>query len=118
MSTNTEGFVLAPQKKCQIIAGGVSTMTWSRWENSESVEPDAVVDLDAPEGPTQTDKPDESGEPKFPTAYVIKGRKYYSLDELYQWLEAHRGKPTNEIPDAEAGREKGRATLSIRTGNV
>ncbi len=118
MSTITEDYVLAPQKKCQKIAGGVSAMTWSRWEQSGSDEPVEAADLDAPGETAQTDEPDGSEKPKFPTAYVINGRKYYSLADLYPWLEAHKGKPTNEIPDAEVGRIKGRAALSVRTSNV
>ncbi len=112
MSANNNDFVLAPQKKCQKIAGGVSAMTWSRWEPSASVGSEGAVDLDVAEEANQSAEPDGAYSPKFPTAYVINGRKYYSLTELYQWLETHRGKPTNEIPDAEAGREKGRAALS------
>ncbi len=103
MSLIHNDYELAPQKVCQKIAGGVCAMTWSRWEKSGSGEPVGAVDLDMP---------DESDKTKFPTAYVIRGRKYYCLAELYQWLETHRGKPTGEIPDAEAGRQKGRTALA------
>lgn len=106
MSTNTEELVLAPQSKCQEIAGGVSAMTWSRWARSAPTHPEDAG------GNVKSDRP------QFPTAFVIKGRKYYSLAELYLWLEAHRGVPTGKIPDAEAGRIKGRAALSVKTSNV
>ena len=97
MLLNYNEFELATQKACQKIAGDICAMTWYRWEQGGLGDPG---------------KADELDKPKFPTAYVIRGRKYYCLAELYQWLEAHRGKPTGEIPDAEAGRQKGRAALA------
>jgi hypothetical protein len=70
--------------------GGISEMTFWRWRHSAS-----------PEHP-------------FPEPVCINGRNYFWNNELEGWViaRAESNNPALIIPDAEAGRAKGRKKLS------
>ena len=75
---------LIPQPRAQELMG-ISAMTLWRWQKL-------------------TD---------FPKAKIIRGRKYFRASEISSWIESQDGAPSREIPNADAGRTKGRANIAV-----
>jgi predicted DNA-binding transcriptional regulator AlpA len=75
---------LIPQSRTQKLLG-ISAMTLWRWQKQNG----------------------------FPNPKVIRGRKYFRASEINSWIESQECGSSREIPNADAGRTKGRVKLAV-----